>query len=685
MSNIEERKRSIKASIEKLINEGRTNEAAESIKDYEKVVKDDIDIYSMKGIISINKGETDHALRIFSEGLQVDDSNFDLNYNIAYLYEQLNDFNMAYKHYNKALENCIYENMKEALENHLDKIKNEHEDLILKEKKKIAFFVRQGMDSFLNDIVSRLSTEYEIKKIIVTQYNQIEEGIKWADVCWFEWCDELIAYASKLDISSSKKLICRLHSYEAFTDYINKVNWNNVDKIIFVAEHIRDIVLEKASINQDKTEVIYNGIDLNKFKFKEREKGFNIAYIGYINFKKGPMVLLHAFKAIYDKDPRYKLFIAGQFQEERYILYFRQMIAEMNLQNSVFYEGWQNNINEWLEDKNYVLCTSVLEGNPLGIMEAMARGIKPLIHNFVGAKRQFHKYVWNTMDDCVKMTVSDEYNSREYREFIESRFSLDIQMDKILNTINSLYNDDEYKKKINHEEQREDEIMTVDNEHDDNGEKKDNRVEEYYDEFLNHLKKDRERENPRHTYLKNRISQLVKKGSKVLDLGCGIGITTEHINSLGVEKVIGVDLSPKLIDYARNTVKNVKFIVHDITDLELNEQFDVITLCDCMEHVPEERYQLLFNTIKKHLKPAGVVYISIPDPDYMNFIQKHRPDLMQIIDNSITFEAMNQLCKKERLKIGFFNIYGIHVGNEYNEYIIYNYESIANPWSTLMR
>ncbi|APH22623.1 glycosyl transferases group 1 family protein [Clostridium botulinum] len=95
--------------------------------------------------------------------------------------------------------------------------------------------------------------------------------------------------------------------------------------------------------------------------WKLRKKGFNIAYVGYINFKKGPMLLLHAFKKIFDTDNRYKLHIAGTFDEERYRLYFNQMIKEFGMEKNVIFYGWQKDINKWLEDKNYLICTSVLE------------------------------------------------------------------------------------------------------------------------------------------------------------------------------------------------------------------------------------------------------------------------------------------------------------------------------------
>ncbi|MFD3157169.1 glycosyltransferase [Haloimpatiens sp. FM7330] len=310
----------------------------------------------------------------------------------------------------------------------------------MENKKKIVFFVLPNLDSFINEIINRLSQEYDTKRVIVTKFNQIDEEMKWADICWFEWCDQLIIYGSKLEIARDKKIICRLHSYEAFTKNITQVKWQNVDKLIFVSDHIRNIVLSKVNINKEQTIVIPNGVDLDKYIYKKREKGFNIAYVGYINFKKGPMLLLHTFKKIYDKDNRYKLYIAGKFQEERYLLYFHQMIIEMGLQNNVIFSGWQNNINKWLEDKNYIICTSILEGHPVGIMEAMARGIKPIVHNFVGARGIYpKKYVWNTIDDAVNMVISDDYDSYEYREFIVENYSLSMQLKELVNLINNVY------------------------------------------------------------------------------------------------------------------------------------------------------------------------------------------------------------------------------------------------------
>jgi glycosyltransferase involved in cell wall biosynthesis len=144
------------------------------------------------------------------------------------------------------------------------------------------------------------------------------------------------------------------------------------------------------------------------------------------------MLLLHAFRELVQKDNEYRLFMAGSVQDGRYSLYFSQMMKEMDLENNIQFDGWIKDINSWLEDKHYIVCASVLEGHPVGIMEAMARGLKPLIHNFVGARGIYPaKYVWSTISDFVQMATEDNYDSAEYRDFIEKNYSLDKQTESI--------------------------------------------------------------------------------------------------------------------------------------------------------------------------------------------------------------------------------------------------------------
>lgn len=661
----------IKKIISNLINNGDIDSAKSVIEKSLHLFKDDADFSSIMGTVYYIENNFDKALDVLKNGLLIDYYNIDINYNLGVIYESLNNYKLSYFYYYKAFNLTQKNELKSEINQKLLSLKQKIDNIeeVVK-RPKIAFFVKKGMDSFINDIIKGLSEGYDTRKIVVTDYKQIDEGMQWADICWFEWCDELVIYGSRHKLASEKKIFCRLHRYEAFTNYIFQVNWENVDKIIFVAKHIMDYVNNKLNnVIYSKSIVIPNGIDMIKFNFKKRIKGYNLAYLGYLNYRKAPNLLLQVFKKLHDKDKRYKLYIGGKFQDEENISYFNYIVKEMGLTDYIIFNEWVDDVNEWLEDKDYVISCSISEGHPVGIMEAMAKGIKPIIHNFVGAKDIYpSKWVWNTIDEAVEMILSDEYDSNIYRNFINNNYSFEIQISNISKIFNKiLIIDKSLKNKITN-----DDISTQD-------------VKNFYNQFSSYLKNDRERENPRHIYVKNRIKSIITPECSVLDLGCGIGITTEFVKSSGVKKVIGVDISEENIKSAREASNNIEYIVGDITSIDLGKKFDVILMIDVLEHIPIAKYKELFRTIKKHLQQDGLIYLTIPNYQYQEFIRIYRPDLMQIIDNSISLDMILSYCKNENLIINFFNIYGIDFPHQYNELILANEPIYTDIWASLIR
>ena len=74
-----------------------------------------------------------------------------------------------------------------------------------------------------------------------------------------------------------------------------------------------------------------------------------------------------------------------------YERYLKHLIKVMNLEKNVVIYGWIDDIAKWWEDKDYTLSASIHEGHPYNILESMARGIKPIIHNFDGAEELYEK------------------------------------------------------------------------------------------------------------------------------------------------------------------------------------------------------------------------------------------------------------------------------------------------------
>ena len=309
--------------------------------------------------------------------------------------------------------------------------------------KKISFICAAGLDNFIDPIIAGLSNDYMVRKFIAKSEQDIFNAIDWGDVIWLEWANEVAIIATNYEGIKGRKVIVRLHRYEAFTDSPKQINWSVVNRLILVAPHMKGILKETIPDIEEKVRitVVYNGLDLDKIPFKERGAGFDIAWVGYINYKKNPPVALQIMKklteGLYNTDKRYILHIAGSFQDRCLQDYLMYMVDEMELQDNVKYYGWVDDMEEFWNDKNYLLHTSIHEAHSYAIMEGMAKGIKPIIANFRGAKELYPKYaIFNTIEEAVNIITDKNYYSNAYMNWVKGRgWTLDNQIKQIKGVI----------------------------------------------------------------------------------------------------------------------------------------------------------------------------------------------------------------------------------------------------------
>ena len=292
------------------------------------------------------------------------------------------------------------------------------------------------LDNFVDDLIGKLAGRVPIRKVVSDALSEFLAAIPDYRTIWLEWGNDL-AIALTTDSKRplrGKRVICRIHSYEVLDGIADRIDYNQIDDLVFVAPHIRDILLNRRPeivCRVKRIHCIPNGIDLSRFTFLERKRGFDIACVGSLNHKKDPMVMMHGFKGIHDKDPRYRLHIAGDIQDQRYAFAIDSFIENNELKGSVFFYGFQKDVYEWLVSMSYILCSSLMEGHPVALMEAMATGCKPLIYHFPGADSLYPKqYLWRNVDELVQR-IEEPYQPQEYRTFIADNFSLDIQAKRV--------------------------------------------------------------------------------------------------------------------------------------------------------------------------------------------------------------------------------------------------------------
>ncbi len=291
------------------------------------------------------------------------------------------------------------------------------------------FLIVSKAGHFSRELAEHFRKEFNVE--VVNAF--LPQYMKWANVAWFDWSDENIVLASQARWDC--RVICTLRSYEYFTEHPRHVNWSNVDCAVFVADHVRRLSLDKfPNIRNTRITVIPDGIDLNRFTYQERGHGRDIAWVGFLNHKKNVPLLLEIASQLRD----YRFHVAGVFQDERLRTYWDHYLVVNGLRNIRFY-GWVEDVNAFLEDKNFILSTSLWEGNQNAVLEGMAKGIKPLVHAWIGAEELYGPVaIYGNTAELRQALNNGDYSSREYRKWIEEHFSLPKRLARIEEMIESL-------------------------------------------------------------------------------------------------------------------------------------------------------------------------------------------------------------------------------------------------------
>jgi glycosyltransferase involved in cell wall biosynthesis len=176
------------------------------------------------------------------------------------------------------------------------------------------------------------------------------------------------------------------------------------DKIICVSHHDYAFAVKKKIAPKKKMIVIHNGIAPINFLSREqaREKLFEInpnlkssilnhkfliGSIGHLFKTKSFQYFIEAISILRKSDVDIAAVVIGEGKERSYL---EKMIKNKNLENIFFLAGAIPNAATLLHAFDIYVCSSIKEGLPYAILEAMSAGI-PIVATEVGGNREVIK------------------------------------------------------------------------------------------------------------------------------------------------------------------------------------------------------------------------------------------------------------------------------------------------------
>jgi len=175
----------------------------------------------------------------------------------------------------------------------------------------------------------------------------------------------------------------------------------------------------------------------------------------------------------------------------------------------------------------------------------------------------------------------------------------------------------------------------------------------------------------------SKLFGLSLTGCSILDFGCGVGRLAIPFARFSANQVVGLDVSPEVIDIARShipsmEVKNLDFMVFDGQNLPELPQFDFINSYIVFQHIETSLGYTLLHQLLGKLKPGGIIQVhityghSLPKLSYWNFFLRGKLPLYNFLysflkNRNVNAEPIMQMNHYSPQKL--FGIFSKHSNN----------------------
>jgi len=174
------------------------------------------------------------------------------------------------------------------------------------------------------------------------------------------------------------------------------------DQHIFVSNGEKNRARVISFLDEDKSTIIHNGVDhkyiaslsFNRSKVLQSigcgdwEENRILGTVSRISPEKGILNLLFAFKNVVQDVPDLRLIVVGGFPKEHKNYYQRvkSFIEKENLTECIRILGYQKDALKILKCMDFYISSSLSEGLPISILEALASGIPTIATEIPGNK-----------------------------------------------------------------------------------------------------------------------------------------------------------------------------------------------------------------------------------------------------------------------------------------------------------
>lgn len=220
----------------------------------------------------------------------------------------------------------------------------------------------------------------------------LEEALGDSDTVWVEW-GQRAAVAASLLPDRSRRVVVRLHSFEAFTAFPHLVDWSAVDDLVFVGPHLRDLLVPQLrgfDPATTRTHVLPISVEVERWRRpKAPAASRTLAVVGWSAPAKDAVWALDLLAALRAEDPSYRMLLVGHEPAadgpagvRRYRDAVLERLARPDVAGAVERVPFTSDVPRLLQDVGVLVSSSVRESLHMAVVEGAASGAVPVVRDW---------------------------------------------------------------------------------------------------------------------------------------------------------------------------------------------------------------------------------------------------------------------------------------------------------------
>ncbi len=172
----------------------------------------------------------------------------------------------------------------------------------------------------------------------------------------------------------------------------NRLLLERRDRVVAVGGAVREALIRNEGFAGPRVRVIYNGVDLSPFLHPPEDRqglrrslelppdDFLIIQVARLDYLKDHATAVRTLHRVLGSHPQVRLLLVGEGPERAAI---EQLVRQRGLEQRVQFLGLRHDVPRLLQASDAFLLTSISEGIPLTVIEAMAAAL-PVVATQVG-------------------------------------------------------------------------------------------------------------------------------------------------------------------------------------------------------------------------------------------------------------------------------------------------------------